>query len=215
LPCYNIFIMKYRDYKENGENIYFHIYNRGNRKENIYLDKEDYDFFLLRFLQNINPNISRPRKMEVYPEGTFSLLAYALLPNHFHFLICQNKDIPINKIMLKICTSYAIYFNKKYNKIGHVFQDRFKQKIVKSDEQLKWLSAYIHQNPVIHGISNSMKDYKWTSFGEYFDPVNSYNLCETSILLGQFSNSFDFFNFTDKNFEILKQNKNIKKFCYD
>jgi len=207
--------MKYRDYKENGENIYFHVYNRGNRKENIFLDKEDFNFFILRLTQNIRPDIGTPKRMMVYPCETFSLLAYALLPNHFHLLIRQNKDIPIHKLILKVCTSYAIYFNKKYNKIGHVFQDQFKQKMVESDAHLKWLSAYIHQNPVLHNVSKNLKDYKWTSYQEYFNLENFDKLCEKNILIDQFDNQLDLLNFTDKNLNILKENKNIKKFCCD
>ena len=206
--------MKDRDYKLQGENVYFHIYNRGNRKENIFLDDEDFNFFILRLKQNLYPELKRPRQMRFLPEDSFSLIAYCLLPNHFHLLIRQNKDVSVGKFMLKVATSYSMYFNKKYDKVGHVFQDEFKQKVIDSDSYLKWLCAYVHQNPQLHNYCKA-GDYRWSSYKEFLNPASPDKICDASIVLGQFNSSIDFHDFVEDNLEILKQNKNIKKFCYD
>src|SRR3989344_4815697 len=78
------------------------------------------------------------------PKGSFTILAYCLMPNHFHILIRQNLKIPIGQLMIKVCTSYAKYFNHKYNRVGNIFQDTFKAKVIETDEYLSYLSAYIH-----------------------------------------------------------------------
>lgn len=117
--------MKNRDYKQFGAGEYYHVYNRGNGKQNIFLDNDDFSFFLWRLRQNLFPSAEDGGRRVQLPADSFSLISYCLMPNHFHFLIKQNSDIPTSKLLLKICTSYSIYFNKKYNRFGHVFQDQF------------------------------------------------------------------------------------------
>ena len=198
-----------------GENIFSHIYNRGNRKENIFLDDDDFSFFLLRLKQNLYPHIEKPQRMKCFPENSFSLLCYILIPNHFHFIIRQNGDIPVSKLMLKLTTSYSIHFNKKYEKVGHVFQGEFKQKPVENDSYLMWLSAYIHQNPRLHKITNDAESYKWSSYQEYLKPAVPDKICDTGLILGLFENPPSYQKFVEENYNILEQNKNIRKFCHD
>ena len=214
---YNIkvYMSSSRDYKISAENTYYHIYNRGNRKEDIFLEDEDFNFFLLRLKQNINPQIARPRRMQTFLENSFSLIAYSLLPNHFHFILRQNKDVSPSRLVQKIATSYSKHFNKKYEKVGHVFQDAFRQKIIDNDSYLKWLSAYIHQNPCLHGLTNSAQKYKWSSYGEYLNPSAVENICEIGILNGIFGSIPSLIEFTESNLGVLKQNKAIKEFCYE
>src|SRR5205809_297696 len=119
--------MKNRDYKKFGAGEYYHVYNRGDGKENIFLDDQDFMFFMLRLRQNLVPDEGSKDRIKSLPPNSFSLVSYCLMPNHFHFLLRQNADIPTTKLMTKVCTSYSMYFNKKYNKVGHVFQDQYKQ----------------------------------------------------------------------------------------
>src|SRR3989344_4039803 len=97
-------LMNNRDYKISASGQYYHIYNRGNAKQNIFLDDSDYKFFLLRLKQNIFPSEIENKKFRInpLPPNSFSILAYCLMPNHFHFLIRQNRDIPTGKLMLKL-----------------------------------------------------------------------------------------------------------------
>ena len=206
--------MRFRDYKENSQGCLYHIYNRGNRGENIFLDEDDYRFFILRLRQNLYPSVEKPRWMQCLPDDSFSLSCYCLLPNHFHLLIRQNKDLPISKLLLRICTSYSIYFNKKYKKIGHIFQDQFKQKNIISDEYFKWLCAYINQNPRLHGLVNFAKDYKWSSYNEFLNISNPDRICDTSLALNLFDNNpIVFSEFVESNFYILKQNKEMREYA--
>jgi REP element-mobilizing transposase RayT len=207
--------MNNRDYKLSGENAYFHVYNRGNRKESIFFDDEDYNFFLLRLKQNLYPEIARPRRMEVFPADSFSLIAYCLMPNHFHLVIRQNREFTISQLLLKIATSYSKYFNKKYNKVGHVFQDQFKQKIIEDDAYLQWLSAYVHQNPCLDNLAQKPQEYRWSSYQEYLSLNVANKTCDKNILVDAFGGADTLINFTETNLEILKSNKDTKKFSFD
>src|SRR3989344_2415277 len=103
-----------RDYKQFGAGEYYHIYNRGNNKNDIFIDNNDYAFFIARVRQNLFPSQNTKFRSQPLPEGSFTLVNYCLMPNHFHFLIRQNKELSTSKLILRICTSYSKYFNKKY-----------------------------------------------------------------------------------------------------
>ena len=188
--------MNSRDYKIFRAEHYYHVYNRGNNKLPIFLDNQDFLVFLNRIKLSLGlskvlfglsqrvpltPSASRIR-IQPFPKNVFSIISYCLMPNHFHFLIRQNSEIPIDKFILKICTSYAKYFNKKYSHIGNVFQDRFKAKIIDSDAYLTYLSAYIHNNP------QDPANYDFSSFKDYLN-LRPGNLCEKSFILRMFDNN--------------------------
>mgnify|MGYP001791863816 CR=1 FL=1 len=106
---------------------FYHVYNRGNRKQNIFLQPRDYS----RFLE---------RMRDYKDEFGVSVLSYCLMTNHFHFLVKQETELPITFFMLRLGTSYAKYFNIKYGEVGSLFQGRFKAKIIETDEYLLHLS---------------------------------------------------------------------------
>lgn len=148
---------------------YFHIYNRGNSKQDIFIDEEDYRRFIkLLYLHNSKKNI-RFRDLIVYSkinawdfqrgENIVYIASYCLMPNHFHLYITsapipgmgaeeEQKIQNIALFMRKLCVSYSKYFNKKYNRTGSLFEGRFKAVHVKDDTQAKYLFSYIHLNPI-------------------------------------------------------------------
>src|SRR3989344_1309679 len=117
--------MKKRDYKDFASGSIYHIYNRGNNRENIFHDKIDYKSFMFRvglllgfkaeeLIENeISQTLSSRVRLKAKP-GFFKLHAFCLMPNHFHLLIEQCGNIPISKFMLRLSTSFAMYINKKY-----------------------------------------------------------------------------------------------------
>ena len=195
-------------YKQFGEGQYYHIYNRGNNKANIFIDEDDFSFFILRLKQNLFPD-DKIKRIQPLPEGSFSLIAYALMSNHFHLLLRQNKDIPTSKLLARLCTSYSKYFNKKYERVGHVFQGRFKQVNIKDDGQLLWLTAYIHQNPCLSNIATKAKDYRWSSCNEYIKSPDG--LCEKGVILNQFDDKIKYLEFMENALPILKINKEARQ----
>jgi REP element-mobilizing transposase RayT len=171
--------MKNRDYKNFTPGNIVHIYNRGNNKEKIFFDEQDYKAFLFRlglclgFTQKelnkeklIAIPYSRIRITNIEKKD-FKLLAFCLMPNHFHLLIEQVGDITISKLIAKLCTSYAMYINKKYKRVGHIFQDQFKSVLMENNSQLIWTPCYIHMNPVKDKLTKHPSKYLWSSYNDY------------------------------------------------
>jgi len=120
------------------------------------------------------------------------------MPNHFHLLVEQITNIPISNLILKLCTSYSMYFNKKYKRVGNVFQDCFKSVSVKSNAQLMWNSAYIHMNPVEGKIVNNPKAYEWSSYKDFLDK-RDLPIISKDLILKIFTNKEKFIRETCKN----------------
>ncbi len=134
---------------------YYHIYNRGNSKQKIFRNEEDYARFVaLLYVTNGTSSIDL---RGINREGVFSfergesqvaIGAYCLMPNHFHILLTPHTDDGVKNFMLKLSTGYSMYFNKKYFRTGSLFEGRFKSEYVNEDRYLKYLFSYIHLNPV-------------------------------------------------------------------
>ncbi len=141
-------------------NSYYHIYNRGNRKQRIFLQDKDYTRFLEKIVTYKNK----------YP---LKIVAYCLMPNHFHLLIQQSATNSISRFFSDLCNSHSTYFNMKYETVGSLYQGRFKSKLVEQDEYLVHLSRYIHLNPYglyKHSGKNArdlLLRYKWSSLSAY------------------------------------------------
>lgn len=147
---------------------HYHIYTRGVEKRNIFVDHQDYGVFLSYLKTYLSPkDISgleaklaklstrwkdKDKILKLLRLNNFSeeitLLAYCLMPNHYHLLLKQEKEHSINYFMRSLNTRYVTYFNKKYDRVGPLYQDTYKAVLVESDEQLIHLSAYIHRNPL-------------------------------------------------------------------
>lgn len=141
-------------YKESLKGAVYHIYNRGNRKGIIFKENDDFEFYLSRLKKCLK-------------KYDFSLIAYCLMPNHIHLLLKQNEEYTPSKLMLSLHTSYSMTFNKKYGTVGHIFQGRYKQRIVKENNYLQVVVVYIHENPVKAGYAPEIKLYPWSSASEF------------------------------------------------
>lgn len=139
---------------------YYHIYNRGTDKRTIFLENHDYQRFsaLLYACNGIAPvDIAKHFRQgrsfaDLFEidrgETLVDIVAYCLMPNHFHLLVREKEEGGIAKFMGKLSTGYSMYFNKKNDRSGALFEGRFKAKHIDMDEYLKYLFAYIHLNPV-------------------------------------------------------------------
>lgn len=148
---------------------------RGINKQDIFFEEKDY----LEF-KNI---IKKTKKNFLY-----QLYSYVLMPNHIHLEI-KDENQKLSRIMHSIATSYANYFNKKYERVGHVFENRFLSKNVEDNHYILDLVRYIHQNPVKARISE-MNRYKWSSYLEYFESEKlkeEDKIVETEEILEMFS----------------------------
>ena len=151
-----------------------------------------------RFLKKIEKSGGGPSSASFdLRDKLVEIFTFSLMPNHIHLLVRQIKDGGIIKFMSKFGTGYAGYFNKKYSRKGHVFQNRFLSVHIKTDEQLKIVFAYIHANPVSliepkwkeRGICNFRKavkfleNYKWSSYLDYLRKVNFPSVTEREFIL--------------------------------
>lgn len=171
---------------------YYHCYGRGTEKRKIFLDKKDYKRFiqLLYICNSKNPihlsNYQKKSFSDIFEidrgETLVDIGTYCLMPNHFHILIKEKKDKNLSLFMQKLITGYTMYFNKKYNRTGSLFESTFRAEHANKDTYLKYLFSYIHLNPVKiidskwkeEGIKNNIKTrnfllgYKYSSYLDYF-----------------------------------------------
>lgn len=145
-----------REYSPTG---CYHIMLRGNEKKEVFLGDDDCQRFL---------EILSKKKAEY----EFAVYSYCLMDNHIHLVLREDKN-EISTIMKGIATSYAMYFNIKYNRVGHVFQDRFRSESVGDDRYLWSVIRYVHNNPVKAGMVKEPDQYKWSSYCDYTDPGTS------------------------------------------
>jgi len=197
--------MNRRDYKRFTKGEMYHVYNRGVNKMDIFKKEEDYKVFMFRLREAILPSSIDPkvfsksdRRRKIFPDNSFHLISYCLMPNHFHLLVRQITDLPITDLMSKICTGYSKYFNKEYGRVGAVFQDQFKAVPIEDNHQFLWTSFYIHKNPIESGLVSDLQKYKWNSFIEYFDPNTKDGLCEKKLIQEQFLSSGSYLDYFDK-----------------
>lgn len=152
------------------EGEYYHIYNRGVDKRTIFLNKNDYKrFILLLHVLNTNENLKVRDLLRVNSFDELLAIknktplvavgAYCLMPNHFHLLLTPLVKGGISKFMLKLQTSYSMYFNIKNERSGALFQGAFKSQHLDNDEYLKYIYSYIHLNPA------KLKDKNWIESG--------------------------------------------------
>ncbi len=172
---------------------YYHIYNRGNEKRNIYTQTRDFKRFLktvyyYKFL-GPKPSLSRFAKSDfdsfkpAPDKKLVDIICYCLMPNHFHFLLRQLKDNGISIFMSQLANSYTKYFNTKYRRVGSLLQGTFKAVLIESEEQLVHVSRYIHLNPVVSGLIKNLNTYPWSSYPEY---LGQEVLCSPQIILDLF-----------------------------
>ena len=159
---------------------HYHVYNRGVEKRVIFLDDQDYRVFLHLLKYYLSPlkqdakhplseipnhTIVRPRPLSNLNEEV-DLLAYCLMPNHFHFLIKQTTEEGMSKLLRRLATIYSMYFNKRHDRVGHLFQGIYKAALITEDPYLLHLSRYIHLNPVeLTGLN--LATYPYSSYPYY------------------------------------------------
>jgi len=219
------------------ENQIYHIYNRGVEKRDIFLDDKDY----LRFIHDLFEfndrdsafNVAyyfnskskevksqylekerKPRKLLV------EILLFTLMPNHFHLLLKQKQENGIVKFMQKLGTGYTNYFNKKYDRVGGLFQGRFKAVLINEEAHFIHIPFYFHTNPIdlIYGSSTSidwrgqiefLENYRWSSFLDYIGKKNFPSVTSRKFLLEFWGGEKEYRKETEK--WLRERDENIDK----
>ncbi len=186
---------------------YYHLFNRGVEKRVIFMDEQDYAVFLSYIktyllvkdtegLQKIilNEQSSWKQKHDAARllrlnnfSDSLTLVSYCLMPNHFHLLVHQKNADTIDRFMNSLCTRYSMYFNKKYHRVGPLFQGLYKAVSVLTDEQLLHLTRYIHRNPASKG--RALQSYAYSSYAQYLGEMHA-DWVHPEDILGSFGRSF-------------------------
>jgi putative transposase len=162
----------------------YHIYNRGNGKENIFFSKRNYRYFLLQY--------------DKYLSQFLDTFAFALLPNHFHLLVRIKTEYHeiISEQFRKFFISYAMSINKEQKRRGNLFQRQFKRKLIDNEKYFYAAVYYIHSNPVHHFIVNDLTEYPYTSY-KLFEGESETKLCKNEV--------FEWFGGKESFFEYHKE----------
>lgn len=203
---------------------FYHIFSRGANRMPIFQSKRDFQRFInlvdyYRFadcqikyshLKTLSTETREEIKSNL-KEKLIGIISYCLMPNHFHFVLRQEKDSGISTFMRNLLTSYSKYFNTKHQRTGPMFEGRFKSVLVETEEQLKHLVRYIHLNPYSSGIVRDTKellDYPWSSLKEYLESKATETSDKKEIILKLFKSKEDFKKFT---LNQAKYQKNLEK----
>ena len=157
---------------------YYHIYNRGVNRTRIFFSDDNYTYLLRLLKKNIN-------------RYAITIVAYCLLPNHYHFLIKPNEDNNLSLFMKSLFGSYTQALNKQQGREGPLFQSRFRPILVDKEEYLVHLARYIHFNPVIAGLAQTPEEWPYSN---YLDVIGnrSGTLKDTTLVPDRFETGHDY-----------------------
>ncbi|PIY94886.1 MAG: hypothetical protein COY68_01030 [Candidatus Levybacteria bacterium CG_4_10_14_0_8_um_filter_35_23] len=209
-------------------NIY-HIFNRGVNKGEIFFSEKDYDRFMLtakhyktkgnKFSYKMpykanDTEANDTGSLGINVEHRVEILAFSLMPNHFHFLIRQLEDEGITWFMQHLINSYVHYLNLKHKRVGPLFQGRFKNVLIESDEQLLHVSRYIHLNPLVAGLVSNLRNYSWSSYSSYIGSEED-GLSSPEFILKNFKTKNDYEQFLLNQIDYAKSLEQIKHIIMD
>ncbi len=193
--------------KEFGNEQYYHVYNRGVEKRDIFLDDQDYTVYLgllKKYLSGVNDNKEHYHKFEMLA-GQLDLVAYCLMPNHIHLLLYQYTENAITKLMRRVMTGYVMYFNDRYNRVGTLFQGRYKASHVNADGYLHHISRYIHMNP------DDYNNWPYSSLRYYMNPNKIPNWVHPKAIMELFDNDTAQYREFLNDYEDSKQELSVLK----
>jgi REP element-mobilizing transposase RayT len=170
---------------------HYHVYSRGANKQAIFLNITDFEYFTALLKRYLDSEQQSSKTGVVYPNyhNKIQLQAYCLMSNHIHLLIYQLDDEQsLKKFMSSLMTSYGMYFNLKYGRLGSVFESRYKAKIIDNDAYLLHIGRYIHMNP------SRWRDYRFSSLKNVFAGTTP-GWLNMRLIYDEFSNEADYMEF--------------------
>lgn len=194
------------------EGKFYHIYAHSIGDSSLFKSKVDYERFLgVLFTANGEKDIPRLDRFQALSkvwgtrdggkdigEPLVDIVCFCIMPNHFHLLLRERKDGNISIFMHRILVSYAKYFNLKYQRRGHVFENKFNSKLLADNKYLLRASSYIHLNPKdVRGFNKKEYLYNWSSFQDYIAESRWGRLLDRKIIMSQFSNRGEYKRFVN------------------
>lgn len=212
---------------------YYHIYNRGVAKQEIYHRHGNYYRFelTLSYYLTTSQKLSLSRYLRLSESSrqeynssvsnlfqpTVSLIAYCLMPNHYHLLVRQNVESGITNYMRLVGNSYTRYFNTVNNRVGPLFQGQFKSMHIESNQYLLHISRYIHLNPLAASLIKTadLESYPYSSYRSYIKQQSKNPLIDPKIILDQFKTTEDYKVFCLDHFDYAQSISGYKSVLID
>ena len=170
---------------------YYHIFNRGVDRRETFVDDRDREKFLTYLHDFTSKGLLR----------FVDIVSYALMPNHFHLLLCQRADGGISKFMQKLGSGFTQYFNRRHQRSGSLFESTFKSVFIETTSQLLYVSRYIHRNP--HELGFPLAEYSWSSLRHYLG-LNVDPILRADELISCFSGPMDYLQYMQEQGDVDK-----------
>lgn len=197
----------------------YHIFNRATAKQTIFGNSRECKRLLdlFQFYQRAHgrkfSSLTQNERQRVIAqqEGTLlaEIIAYCIMPNHFHLLLRQTTEQGITKFLLRLTDAYSHYFNILHDRVGPLFQGNFKAVRIEDNAQLLQVSRYIHLNPVTGFLVKHAEEYRWSSYREFID-ASAESICSKEVILGQFKNRDQYKKFVSDYADYAKKIKKIE-----
>lgn len=197
---------------------FYHIYNRGVDKRNIFIDVDDMQRFFqsMQEFNTLEPIgsiyeklISKPRAIKNNSQKLINFICYCLNPNHFHFLVEQAADGGIKNFMHRFSTGYTKYFNERHKRSGSLFEGTYKAIHVSSNEYLLHLSSYVNLNNKVHQLGSLASKTSWQEYVSIKESSESF--CHKELILAQFTSSKDYEEFALEALSNILEKKKLSK----
>ncbi len=173
---------------------FYHIYNRGADKQEVFVQREDYQRMFMLFERYFGPKQQQSANGFIYPtfKDSIKLLSFCLMPNHFHLLLSTNEPDQISKLMQSVKTAYCRYFNGNYGRSGVLFETRYHRRLIGDEADYLQISRYIHLNALAMTVDYGQ--YPYSSLNFYLHRPAPLWL-NTGLILGSFMDPTDYQSF--------------------
>lgn len=183
-----------------GKGCVFHIFNRGCNKEKMFFDNDNYGFLL--------------EKLKAYSnEFDVSVIAYCLMPNHYHLILKQNSEHPLSKCIQHTFNSYTKAINKRYRRSGTLFEGKYKAREIYDTRTILEVSRYVHRNPLDGGLVKNIEDWKYSNYHEWISSRNG-SLCDKKFIKAHFPNPDDYKKYVLDYYSFKQMINDLKKLKY-
>ncbi|MEO6761222.1 MAG: transposase [Candidatus Saccharimonadales bacterium] len=191
-----------KQYQPDG---YYHLYNRGLNKDDVFRDAEDYRYFEWLLDRTVGPEQKNDKKGRPFTwlGDQIKLDAYCLMPNHYHILVNQSAEKGISQLMRTLGTAYTYYANKKYGRRGPLFENVYRAVLVEDDGQLMHLTRYIHLNP------HDYKKWAYSSFSDYLGKPRPW--VNVEVLMSYFNSPRQYRRFVNDYEEMQRERETLKR----
>ena len=175
----------------------YHVFNRGCNKNKIFFETDNY-LFLLNKINHYSKKFN------------ISVLAYCLMPNHYHLVIRQNSDLKINDCIQYIFNSYTKAINKRYKRSGTLFEGRFKSKEIYEEKSILEVCRYVHRNPLDDGLVDNLEEWQFSNYHEWIGLRNGV-LCDREFIKKHFPDSGSYKKYVSDYISFKQILKDLKK----